>query len=134
VIDAEKLVFTLLTAFAPTGRTITPETDSESIGDLPLWTYNLIGDGQVGNGPGLYQFALDISVFAEGLDAAKAESDLVYDGVHGWDTNPLSAVVPGVGWVQDVSDNSFFSLVGVPQLTGRLVSQYAGSFALALRK
>ncbi len=132
MIDAERLVYTLLTAIAPDGVRVAPETDSEVLGDLPLWQYHLLGDGQVANGPGLYTFSLDINVFAEGLDATRAQARLCHDGVHRWE-NPAAAIVPDVGWVADVADNSIFSLQGTPVITGRQVSQYAGSFDLALR-
>jgi hypothetical protein len=132
VIDADLLVFTLLRAAASPTTRVTPETDTEVLGDLPLWQFSLIGDGQVDNGPGLYSFTLDISVFAEGVDAARAHARLAYDIVHRWE-NPAASIVPDVGWVASVSDVSIFSLQGAPQITGRQVSQYAGSFDLALR-
>lgn len=134
MIDAELLIYTLLMAGAPEGTTVLPETDSETLGDLPIWTFYTIGDGQTANGPGMYDVALELSVFAEGIDAAKGGATILYDLVHSWDTNPASAVVPDVGWVQSVDDNSLFSRVAAPELTGSNVSQYAGSFALALRK
>lgn len=132
MIDADLLVYTLLAASAPEGVRVTPETDTEVLGDLPLWQFNLIGEGQVDNGPGLYSYTLDVSVFAEGLDVTRVQARLAYDLVHRWE-NPATAIVPGVGWVSDIRDVSIFSLQGTPQITGRQVSQYAGSFDLALR-
>lgn len=133
MIDPELLVFTLLEAGKPDGWTIEPETDSESLDDLPLLTFNIIGDGQSSNGPGLYTVTLDLSVFTEGIDAAKAGAGVFYDLVHQWDENPITSIVDGVGWVQSVDDISLFSRMGTPEVTGHNVSQYAGSFALALR-
>ncbi len=132
MIDADLLVYTLLKAAAPNGVRVPPETDTDVLGDLPLWQFNLIGEGQVNNGPGLYTYTLDISVFAEGLDAARAQARAAYDVVHRWE-NPAAAIVPGVGWVAGISDVSIFSLQGTPEITGRQVSQFAGSFDLALR-
>lgn len=134
MIDPEQLLFTLLKAGAPAGTKVAPESDSESLGQLPLWTFNIIGDGQTSNGPGLYEITLDISVFAEGIDTAKAGAKAAYDLVWSWADDPLSAIVPDVGWVSDVADISLFSRMGTPEITGRNVSQYAGSFALALRE
>lgn len=132
MIDPDLLIYLLLDRAAPTGTRITPETDTEVLGELPLWQYHLIGDGQVSNGPGLYTVTLDLSVFAEGLDAARAQARVAYDIVHAWE-NPAVSIVPDVGWVSSVDDVSLFSLQGTPEITGRQVSQYAGSFDLALR-
>ncbi len=132
LLDAEKLVFTLLTT-ANAGKRIVPETDSDALGELPLWQYNVLGDGQTGNGLGLWNIVLDINVFANGIDAVKKEARLAYQTVLAWHTDPRSAVVDGVGWVSDVSDISYFSRAGTPDLTGHNVSQYAGSFGLTLR-
>jgi hypothetical protein len=132
VIDADLLVYTLLAAAAPEGVRVTPETDTEVLGDLPLWQYHLIGNGQISNGPGMYSYVLDLSVFAEGLDATRAQARLAYDAVHAWEI-PAAAIVPGIGWVTGVDDVSILSLQGTPEITGRQVSQYAGSFDLALR-
>jgi hypothetical protein len=133
-LDVDLLVYTLLRRIAPEGTAVTAETDSEVLGDLPLWTFSVIGDGQAANGPGLWSINLDVSVFALGLDAAKAAAGVAYDGIHRWGTDPASSIVPALGWVAAVDDNSLFSLQGSPEITGLHVSQYAGSFALALRK
>lgn len=134
MINAELLVATLLTPKATAmGARVVPETDTESLGQMPLWQFNLLGDGQNGNGQGIYAITLDLSVFAVGIDAAIAQATAAYDAVWGWDSDPLTAVVDGVGWVQQVDDISFFSRMGTPEMTGALVRQYAGSFGLSLR-
>jgi hypothetical protein len=132
LIDAEALVYTLLTAANP-GKRIVPETDTDALGELPLWQFNVLGDGQTGNSEGIWDVVLDINVFAAGIDAAKAEAKAAYQTVWSWHADPRSAVVDGVGWVSDVADISMFSRAGTPDLTGHNVSQYAGSFGLTLR-
>ncbi|WP_243063187.1 hypothetical protein [Humibacter sp. RRB41] len=132
LLDAEQLVYDLLTRANP-GKRIIPETDSDSLGDLPLWQFNVLGDGQTFNGPGEWDIILDINVFGNGIAAAKAEAAIAYQTVWGWASDPLSAIVDGVGWVSDVSDISYFSRAGTPDLTGLNVSQYAASFGLTLR-
>jgi hypothetical protein len=132
LLDAEQLVFTLLTTANP-GMRIVPETDTDALGELPLWQFNILGDGQTGNDTGIWDVVLDLNVFGAGIDAAKAEAAAAYRSVWAWHSDPLSAVVVGVGWVSDVSDISLFSRAGTPDLTGHNVSQYSGSFGLTLR-
>lgn len=132
LLDAEKLVYTLLTEANP-GKRIVPETDTNALGQLPLWQFNILGDGQTSNDTGIWDVVLDLNVFGDGIDAAKAEAALAYQTVWAWHTNPAAAIVDGVGWVSDVADISLPSRAGTPDLTGHNVSQYSGSFGLTLR-
>ncbi|GIT80181.1 hypothetical protein LLS1_18500 [Leifsonia sp. LS1] len=133
MIDGERLVYELLQAAAPPGTQVLPESDLDVLGELPVWMFHTDSDGQSENGPGLWSFTLDVNVFGNGIDAAKQQARLCYDAIWSWMDDPAATVIDGVGWVSEVEDMSLFSRAGTPALTGRGVSQYAGSFALALR-
>lgn len=132
MIDAELLMSTLLNAGKPPGSTVQPETNLDSIEHLPLALFDVNGDGQTGNGPGLWFVTLDLSVIGDGIDQAKTTAGAFYDLVWSWN-EPGNGVVDGVGWVSDVSDISYFSRSPVADVNVRGTSQYDGAFALQLR-
>lgn len=133
MIDAERLVYELLDAGKPEGSTVQPERDLESIENLPLVMFNVYGNGQTSNGPGIWFVTLDLTVVGESIDQAKAVASAIYDLVWSWLSDPLNAVVPDVGWVASVSDISYFSRAAGSAVNVRGASQYDGSFDLELR-
>jgi hypothetical protein len=132
VIDAELLLYTLLNAGKPPGSTVQPETDLDSIDHMPLVLFDVNGDGQTGNGPGLWFVTLNLSVIDNNLDAVKAVAGALYDLVWSWN-DPANAVVEDVGWVSSVEDLSYFSRSPIADVNVRGTYQYDGAFALQLR-
>lgn len=133
MIDAELLFYLLLNAGKPDGSTVRPETDLDSISELPLCLFRVGGDGQTSNGPGIWTVSLDLAVIAGSIDAAKPVVAAFYDLVWSWATDPDSAIVDNVGWVAEVSDISLFSLAPQPDVNVRDAAQYDGAFSLELR-
>lgn len=128
MIDAGSLIYGLLTADAPAGATVSAEVDVDAIDSLPTIMYSVSGSGQTSNGDGYWNVFLDLNVIGSPSNAFDIASAL-YDAVHAW-----VGVVREFGWVHEVTDISLFSTVPTPAVAGRQVVQYAGSFALSLRK
>lgn len=133
MIDAEHVLYTLLEAGKPAGATVQPERDLDSIEHFPLVMFNVYGNGQTSNGPGIWNVTLDLTVIGGSIDEAKATAAAFYDLVWSWDADPLTAAVDGAGWVQSVSDVSYFSRAAGSAVNVRGASQYDGSFDLELR-
>lgn len=115
---------------------IAPDIDVDQLEHLPAILFTLIGDGQVANGDGLWNFILTLSTFGEGMDQAKRFARIGYDIAHAWNGNSAATVIDVDGeptWVSDVSDIDVPSRLAAAQIPGRNVVQYVGSFGLALR-
>lgn len=132
MIDAETLLYTLLGRDKPLGTQLSENVDQYSIEEFPFINYSVAGLTQNANGDGLWSVFLDLNVFDDEGNAFSVASSL-YDSIHLWDT-ANDGIVPGVGWVAQVTDISAFSQVDNPLIQGRTVTQYAGSFALLLRE
>jgi len=133
MIDPEELLYTLLKRGKPDGSTVAPETDLDSIDSLPLVLYDVIGDGQDGNGPGLWNVTLNLSVIGATLDDARTTARAFYDLVWSWNDDPEAATVDGVGTVSSVADASLFSRQPSSDIAVHDITQYDGSFDLQLR-
>lgn len=127
MIDAGSLIYGLLTAAVP-AATVTDEVDLDTINSFPTIAYSVSGPGQTANGDGYWNVFLDLNVIGDTTNAFSTASAL-YDAVHAW-----AGVSTQFGWVHEVTDVSLFSTVPTPTVAGRQVVQYAGSFALSLRK
>lgn len=132
MIDAELLLYTLLNAGKPSGSTVQPETDLDSISRFPLVLFDVNGTGQTGNGDGLWFVTLDLSVISDHLDPVRTLCGQFYDLVWSWN-DPENAVVPDVGWVALVEDQSLFSRSPIADVNVRGTYQYDGAFNLELR-
>lgn len=126
MIDAGSLVYGLLSAMG--GATVTAEVDVDTIDSFPTIMYAVSGPGQTANGDGYWNVFLDLNVIGDPTNAFDTASAL-YDAVHAW-----IGVLTDFGWVHEVTDVSMFSTIPTPIVAGRQVVQYAGSFALSLRK
>jgi hypothetical protein len=133
MIDPEELLHTLLDAGKPAGSTVAPETNLDSIESLPLVLFTVLGPGQDGNGPGLWDVTLDLSVIGATLDDARTTAKAFYDLVWSWNEDPAAATVDGVGTVSGVADASLFSRQPTSDVAVHGVTQYDGSFDLQLR-
>ena len=148
MIDAGSLIYGLLTdafidifidifgesvAVETAHAFVTAEVDVDTIDSLPTIVYAVSGPGQTANGDGYWNVFLDLNVISDTANAFEITNAL-YDAVHAW-----VGVVSEFGWVHEVTDVSIFSTVQFsainrPMVEGRDVVQYAGSFALSLRK
>ncbi len=113
------------------------DADIEVLGELPLVLYSVTAV-QDGNGPGLYTADLDLTFLVEG-DGFEIVSAF-YDLVHAWDDNntgflaPVGYNLPNLGWVNSLLRETGISRTNQLEVPSRTVTQYAGSFTLALRK
>lgn len=142
MIDAEVYLATLLARdaeedFDPGDVVlIAPDIDVDELAELPAVLWTLTGDGQTANADGLWSYTLNLSIFAEGMDAAKKWARFFYKLVHYWNDNPAltELVVDGdTIWVSTLDDIDLPTRQSSASIAGRNVTQYVGSFALALR-
>lgn len=115
---------------------IAPDIDVDQLSEFPALIWNITGDGQIANGDGLWTFTLNVIFFAEGMDAAKKWARFGYDLVHFWDDRSDLTELEVDGepvWVSFVEDIDLPTRQASADIDGRNVTQYSGSFALALR-
>jgi len=110
---------------------VSADIDITSLDELPVVSFILTSD-PANDGPGLYHFTLDINVFGEGMDAAKALAQMVDGIVFGWNGNE-QARVDDIGWVNAVGYIQRFTRLPSSVIDGRNTTQYSGTYALALR-
>lgn len=116
--------------------TIAPDIDVDQLEKMPALLWTLTGDGQVANGDGLWSYTLTLSVYGEGMDEAKRWARFFYKLVHYWDENPALTKLTVDGdpiWVSTLEDIDLPTRQSSADIDGRNVTQYVGSFALALR-
>jgi len=141
MIDAEAYLYELFTrdiedAGFDEDVTVAADIDVQVMDELPYWTFSVIGDGQQSNGDDLWSYTLTVSVFAEGMDATKNSARAMYDLVHAWDTDPGATQLTTGGdtiWVSSLDDIDLPSRLASAEIAGRNITQYTGSFGLALR-
>lgn len=133
MIDHETLIWSLFQRDLPEGTYFSSETNIADGFQIPLPAviYSLVNNGQTGNGPHLWTGQIDVQIIGEPAPAWVLAST-VYDILHAW-ADLQTGVVVDVGWVQDVTDISAFSRPTSTNIVGKGVTQYAGSYALALR-
>ncbi|WP_159794457.1 hypothetical protein [Puerhibacterium puerhi] len=124
LIDAESMVFDLLTAaFSDAYVASEYETDLT----FPAVIYSVSGDGQVGNGPGLWTLSLELS-FLGPADQAWALAARGYRAVHSW-----AGTTTAHGHVNAVDDESIPSRVSTPEANAKTTRQYTGVWTLTCR-
>jgi hypothetical protein len=141
VIDAEVYIHDLIeqsmTATAPPSDLwVAPDIDVDTLEELPALTWNLSGDSSTANGPGLWNYVLNVSIFGDGMDQAKQFAKYVDAMVQSWDVDPLATAIEVDGSdvaCAGVDDVQLPARQATADIGGRLVVQYVGIYALALR-
>lgn len=116
--------------------TVAADLDVDTISEMPFWSFTLIGDGQIANGPGLWTYQVTWNVFAEGRDATFSSAADLYELHQGWaaDSEGTVLVVDGQPiWLHSLEDVDLFSRTGAAVVDGRDIVQFSGTFALAIR-
>lgn len=129
LLDADTLFQTLLTRLAIPGATVEADLDVDSFDEVPFITHQSI-IAQDNNGPGLWTVTLSVNLFIGPENPFPTVASL-YAGIWSWNL-PLEGVVDGVGSVSEVIDGSAFSRLGAAQMLNKVVTQYVGSFELAV--
>lgn len=123
MLDIESLVFERLTAALP-DVWVSSELDPRI--EYPAVVYALSGDGQTGNGPGIWRVTLEVNVLV--TPAQYRIVQRVYDEVKSW---------PGTrspsGHVTRVEDGSLLSRTGSTPVAEKTINQYTGTFDLIVR-
>jgi hypothetical protein len=135
VIDAEVLAYRLLER-DQADATVRSDIDVTVMDEFPFVSFSIVVGEAIDNHapPSGWTASLTINIFDDDLDDAKARARAVYDAVWAWaDEFAGLGIIPGVGYVQDVADQSIFTRVMTAEVENKWVTQYAGSFELTVR-
>lgn len=150
VIDVDVYVHLLLTqsitaAFAAgdfgdlieAAPSCTPDIDVDTLESLPAVTWNILADGEVANGPGLWNFVLNLNCFGNGMDQAKALARGMHSIAEAWEEATVSTVIVVDGddvWLSSVdTDRDIPTRQAAAIIDGRLTVQYSGSYGIGVR-
>lgn len=137
MLAADELFQPLLTAIPTTAaKDVNADLDAGSFERVPLITHSSLF-AQDRNGPGLYSVTLTVSLFIDHSHPHMTEFvGEVYDGIWAWDQSPTAGFIPGVGAVKAIERelSAFARLGGNVQMPNNIVTQYVGSWELAVRE
>lgn len=123
MLDIESLVFERFVARFP-DYWVSSENDPSI--SFPAIVYSLSGDGQTGNGPGIWRFTLELSVLVPpDLFSVVQEA---YEEVRSWVGSRSDS-----GHITRVVDESLMSRAGTTTANDKTINQYTGSFAIIAR-
>lgn len=135
MIDAEVLAYSLLER-DQADATVRSDIDVEVMDEFPFVSFSIVVGEAIDNHapPSGWTASLTINIFDDDLDRAKARAHAVYDAVWAW-RDPFAGlgIIPDVGHVSDVADQSIFTRVVTAEVEKKWVTQYAGSFELTVR-
>lgn len=120
----------------PVDLWVAPDIDVDQLDHLPALTWNITGDGEAADGPNADGFILNVSIFGDGMDQAKATAIHVDEVAMKWFDDPWAtaatfdnhSVVVATGERIDTPTR-----LPAAEINGRLVVQYSGSYRLLLR-
>jgi hypothetical protein len=114
-----------------------PDIDVDTLDNIPAVTWNILADGEVANGPGLWNFVLNLSCFGHGMDQAKALMRGMHAIAERWDEATASTVIDVDGddvWLSSVDTNRDIpTRLPAAIIEGRLLVQYSGSYGIGVR-
>jgi hypothetical protein len=114
-----------------------PDIDVDTLEKMPAVTWNILADGEVPNGPGLWNYILNLNCFGYGMDQAKALARGMHAIAEGWDENTAGTVIEVDGddvWLSSVDTNlDIPTRLPAAIIEGRLTVQYSGSYAIGVR-
>jgi len=114
-----------------------PDIDVEILSKVPAVTWNITSDGEVANGPGLWNFLLNLNLFGVGMDQAKELTRVLHGIAVGWDDDTTSTVIAVDGnnvWLSSVdTDRDIPTRLPAAIIDGRQIVQYSGSYGIGVR-
>lgn len=145
MLDMEALIYQLLrrtldgigpTLTVPATVDLKPDLEADSFEHIPLVTFTITGgqavDGSV-SPPKAWEATLSLTLFADGMDAARELAGKVYDGVWLWDDPwKTDGHIEGVGHATSLDDQSLFTRTSQGAMDERLVIQMDAVFGLQL--
>lgn len=115
---------------------VAPDIDTETLEEIPAIIWNLSGDGQQADGPGMWTFVLSYNIFGDGMDQAKAYARLTDRVANSWFADPWPTALEVDGDRIVISGGETIDLptrTAQSIIDGRNVVQYSGSYAIMLR-
>lgn len=94
--------------------------------EYPAVVYAISGDGQTGNGPGIWRFVLEVNVLVAPDDYSVVGA--VYDEVKSWAGKRSAS-----GHITRVVDASLLSRSGSTPVNDKVINQYTGTFNIIAR-
>lgn len=123
MLDIDSLVWERLSAALPD---VWVSSENDPSLQFPAVVYALSGDGQTGNGPGIWRVTLEVNVLVTPDDFTVVGR--VYDEVKSW----VGKRSPS-GHVTRVVDGSLLSRSGSTTANDKTINQYTGTFEVIAR-
>jgi len=114
-----------------------PDIDIDTLDNFPAVTWNILADGEAANGPGLWYFVLNLNLFGNGMDQAKALMRVMHDIAEAWDADTATTAINVDGddvWLSGVdTDRDIPTRLPAAIIDGRMVVQYSGGYGIGVR-
>lgn len=109
------------------GLPVVPRIEVNSLGSLPLLTYQLFNGQSLGNGPyqGGQSWTVSLTLFTDDIVNGSGLADTVYQNFH--DLEDSDATAP-YGYLLAVDDVSMFDRVASAALPDKRIVQYGATF------
>jgi len=138
-VDVEELFTKILrialeniaTTFGATDMEVMSQQDVDAIGHVPFVVVNAL-NGHMLNGPGAWEWIVNVSILGSSRDEAADIADMVYRAMH--ESHDNNVTIPGVGSVASVDDLSMPSRTSTTLTPAGDLTQYDGQFTVIVRK
>lgn len=139
MLDLELLAYRLLTRSLGDACKVQPAHEvGDTIDHLPLVLFQVTGGNAVDGSPSppfAWDTNLELNIYADGLDAAKALTVIVYDAVWSWD-DPFAelGIDYTLGHVTAISDQAIPTRVASVDYDGHNLTQYNGVWSMQMHE
>lgn len=138
-VDVEELFTKILrnalgeiaTTFGATDMEVMSQQDVDAIEHVPFVVVNAL-NGHMLNGPGAWEWMVNITIVGSSRDEAADIADMVYRAMH--ESHDNNTRIPAVGAVTSVDDISMPSRTSTTLTPAGDLTQYDGSFSTIVRK
>jgi Holliday junction resolvasome RuvABC endonuclease subunit len=138
-VDVEELFTKILraalgeiaTTFGATDMEVMSQQDVDAIEHVPFVVVNAL-NGHMLNGPGAWEWMLNVTIVGDSRDSAADIADMVYVAMH--ESHDNNTRIPGVGAVTSVDDSSMPSRTSTTLTPAGDLTQYDGQFVVVVRK
>ena len=117
--------------FGTADMEVMSQQDVDAVEHVPFVVVNAL-NGHMLNGPGAWEWIVNITIVGSSRDEAADIADMVYVAMH--ESHDNNVTIPGVGSVTSVDDLSMPSRTSTTLTPGGDLTQYDGQFTTIVRK
>lgn len=129
LLDVETLFDALMTDAAPPGVTPIQWLHADTYDQMPFASWQVVNNGQYSYG--LWNVTLILEVVTDTVTMHDVCSQL-YAGIKSW-AIPGQGVVPDVGFIENIEDQSVFDKSSQGLVQGKFLSQASATFSISVR-